>query len=238
MSEFSSQLEQLSGRRRATLERLVEVLATKDAPSSVRAIKEIREVHIADSLAGLELAAVTSATRVADVGAGAGLPGLVLAIALPETQVDLLEANGRKCAFMERAIDACGLDNAHPHAVRAEDWATPPPPQGGREAYDLVTARAVGRLSTLAELASPLLREGGTLVAWKGRRDPEEEAELARGFERHAMRPYEVRWVGPYAGSRNRHLHVLVKGAPTPADLPRRPGIAKKRPFGAHRAAQ
>ncbi len=122
--------------------------------------------------------------------------------------------------------------------VRAEDWAAQPPPQAGREGYDLVTARAVGRLATLAELASPLLVEGGSLVAWKGRRDADEEAELARGFEAHAMQPVEVRWVGPYSGSRNRHLHLLKKAGPTPENLPRRAGIAKKRPFGAHRGAQ
>ena len=71
---------------------------------------------------------------------------------------------------------------------RAETWAERPPPDGGREAYEAVTARAVGRLSTLAELASPLLREGGVLVAWKGRRSPEEEAELEAAAERLAMR--------------------------------------------------
>jgi 16S rRNA (guanine527-N7)-methyltransferase len=116
---------------------------------------------------------------------------------------------------------------------RSEAWAAEAPPAGGREAYDAVAVRAVGRLSTLAELASPLLREGGALVAWKGRRDAEEEAEVGRAASRLAMEPVEVRWVGPYAGSRNRHLHVMRKAGSTPGDLPRRPGIAKKRPFGA-----
>jgi 16S rRNA (guanine527-N7)-methyltransferase len=88
-------------------------------------------------------------------------------------------------------------------------------------------------MSTLAELASPLLSDGGTLVAWKGRRDAGEEAELERAVDRLAMRPVTVTWVGPYAGSRNRHLHVVRKSGPTPAGLPRRPGMAKKRPFGA-----
>jgi 16S rRNA (guanine527-N7)-methyltransferase len=90
----------------------------------------------------------------------------------------------------------------------------------------------VGRLATLAELASPLLAEGGVLVAWKGRRDPDEETEMDRVAGRMAMSPEEVRWVGPYAGSRNRHLHVLRKTGPTPPELPRRPGMAKKRPLG------
>lgn len=112
------------------------------------------------------------------------------------------------------------------------------PPQGGREAYDAVSARAVGRLATLAELASPLLQAGGTLVAWKGRRDEGEEEELARAAEGLAMEPLEVRWVGPYSGSRNRHLHLIRKTGATPQELPRRPGMAKKTPFGAHRGAR
>jgi 16S rRNA (guanine527-N7)-methyltransferase len=93
----------------------------------------------------------------------------------------------------------------------------------------------VGRLATLAELASPLLRDGGVLVAWKGRRDPDEEAELGRARERLAMEPVAIRWVGPYGGSRHRHLHVVRKRGPTPPSLPRRSGMAKKRPFGRSR---
>jgi 16S rRNA (guanine527-N7)-methyltransferase len=139
---------------------------------------------------------------------------------------------GRKCEFARRAIKRTGIDRAGVVCERAETWAAAGPPGGGREAYDAVTARAVGRLATLAELASPLLREGGALVAWKGRRDPAEEAELARAAERLAMEPVEIRPVGPYAGSRHRHLHVLRKSGPTPEGLPRRPGMAKKRPFG------
>jgi 16S rRNA (guanine527-N7)-methyltransferase len=112
--------------------------------------------------------------------------------------------------------------------ARSEDLAQ----EDGREAYDAVTARAVGRLSTLAELASPLLREGGVLVAWKGKRDPEEEAQLERAAVSLAMEPGEVLEVGDRAGSRHRHLHVIRKAGPTPAGLPRRPGMAKKRPRG------
>ena len=102
----------------------------------------------------------------------------------------------------------------------------------GREAYDVVTARAVGRLSTLAELASPLLKPNGVLIAWKGKRDEEEEHQLARAAESLAMRPEQILDVGDRAGSQHRHLHVIRKSGPTPPDLPRRPGIAKKRPKG------
>lgn len=200
-----------------------------DAPSAVRDPAEAWRMHVADSLTGLELPELARARRIADVGSGAGFPGLVLATALPTARVDLVESVRRKCDFMRRALDRSGIANAGVLCERAETWAA----GAGREAYDAVTARAVGRLATLAELASPLLVDGGVLVAWKGRRDPGEEAELARASETLAMEPVEVRWVGPYAGSRHRHLHLLRKAGPTPERLPRRPGMAKKRPLGA-----
>jgi 16S rRNA (guanine527-N7)-methyltransferase len=205
------------------------MLATEPgAPSGVRDPAEAWKVHVADSLSGLGVAGLATARRIADVGSGGGLPGLVLAAALPEATVDLVESVGRKCEFLRRAVGNTGIANARVVCERSETWAT----GDGREAYDAVTARAVGRLSTLAELASPLLSERGVLVAWKGRRDADEEAELERAAPRVAMRPVEVMWVGPYAGSRNRHLHVMQKAGPTPDELPRRPGLAKKRPFG------
>lgn len=191
------------------------------------------QVHVEDSLSGLVM--LGEPHRIADLGSGAGFPGLVLAAALPTSRVDLIESVGRKCAFIERAIAAAGLENAAVVCERAETWAQCHPPAGGREAYGAIAARAVGRLATLAELAAPLLAGPGVLVAWKGRRDAEEEAELERASERLAMRAEEVRWVGPYAGSRNRHLHLIRKLGATPAGLPRRPGLAKKRPFGAAR---
>jgi 16S rRNA (guanine527-N7)-methyltransferase len=211
----------------------VELVASEArAPSSVRDPRDAWRVHIADSLSGLAVQRLREARSIADVGAGAGFPGLPLAAALPEARVDLIESTTRKCEFIERAVVAAGVENARVVCGRAEEWAGAEPPDGGREAYEAVTARAVGRLATLAELASPLLVDGGVLVAWKGRRDPEEESEMDLVATRMAMDREGVRWVGPYAGSRNRHIHVLRKRGPTPAELPRRPGMAKKRPLG------
>jgi 16S rRNA (guanine527-N7)-methyltransferase len=218
---------------RDALRRVLELLAAaRAAPSAVRDPDEAWRVHVADSLTGLEVEALQAARRIADVGSGAGFPGIPLAVALPSAHVDLIEAASRKCDFMRQAIEVAGITNASVVCQRAETWAAKAPPDGGRESYDVVAARAVGRMATLAELASPLLVEGGVLVAWKGRRDPEEEAELRRGADRVAMAPLTIDWVGPYAGSRHRHLHVVRKDGPTPERLPRRPGMAKKRPFG------
>lgn len=210
------------------LEALVELLIEGDAPVSPRSVEHARQVHVADSLSGLGFDQLREAQRIADLGSGAGLPGLVLAAALPGARVELIESVSRKCAFLRRAVERLGLENAEVVCARAESWAA----DEGREAYDAVTARAVGRLPTVAELASPLLRDGGYLLVWRGRRDPDQEAKLARASARLAIEPVEVRAVTPYPGSRDRHIHLVRKNGPTPDDLPRRPGMAAKRPFG------
>jgi 16S rRNA (guanine527-N7)-methyltransferase len=213
------------------LEELLGMLEEPRAPISASTARKARDVHIADSLSGLGLEQLRSARRIADLGSGAGLPGLVLAAALPGTHVDLIESVERKCVFLREAIGRMGLANASVVCERSEDWAA----GEGREAYDAVTARAVGRLATLAELAAPLLRDGGVLAAWKGAGSADEEAEVVRAADRLAMEPTEIRSVRPYPGSRDRHIHLLRKNGPTPNGLPRRPGMAGKRPFGTER---
>lgn len=218
----------LSPVQRHSLETVLALLAEERASVSSVVDQRAWKVHVEDSLTGLEVPELREAQRIADVGAGAGFPGLVLAVALPEAHVDLIESIGRKTAFIERAAEAAGIPNASAVTARAEDVARG---EGG-EAYDAVTARAVGRLSTLAELASPLLKEGGVLVAWKGRRDEDEEQQLDRASEALGMRPEAILDVGHRAGSEHRHLHVIRKSAATPKNLPRKSGLAKKRPMG------
>ncbi len=219
----------LDAEQRAAITCVLELLEGERASvSSVTDPRGAWRVHVADSLTGLEVEELSEAARIADIGSGAGFPGLVLAVALPDARVDLVESVGRKCEFMQRAIKAAGIPNAHVLKARSEELAA----GAGRESYDAVTARAVGRLSTLAELASPLLKENGVLVAWKGKRDEDEEQQLDRAAEQVAMKLEEVRAVGDRAGSRHRHLYVLRKLGLTPNELPRRPGMAKKRPRG------
>jgi len=215
-----------SARRR--LQTVLDLLAEERASVSSVTDQRAWRVHVVDSLTGLEVTALREAAKITDIGSGAGFPGLVLAVALPHAQVDLIESVGRKCEFMRSAAGAAGIGNATVRNLRSEEWAA----EKGREAYDAVTARAVGRLSTLAELASPLLRPDGVLVAWKGRRDPDEERQLENASEALAMELEQTLDVGDRAGSEHRHLHVIRKIGPTPENLPRRPGMAKKRPRG------
>ncbi len=105
------------------LEALVELLAEPRAPISVASARRARDVHLADSLSGLEIEAITSASRVADLGSGAGLPGLVLAASLPGPRFDLIESVGRRCDFLREAIARMELPNAAVVCERSEDWA-------------------------------------------------------------------------------------------------------------------
>lgn len=197
-----------------------------EAPTTVTERAGILRDHLADSLVGLELPEVRAACAVADLGSGAGFPGLPLAIALPGARVSCVESNGRKCAFITRAAEACGAANAVTVHARAEEWAD------GIKACDLVTARALAPLAVVAEYAAPLLTVGGALVAWRGQRDPYDEAGGARAAAELGLEPGPVIRVEPYPGALHRHLHVLRKVTATPDRFPRRPGMARKRPLG------
>lgn len=183
--------------------------------------------HIADSLAALEVPAIRDASTVVDIGSGAGFPGLPLAIALPQTQIDLVEAARRKCAVIERLAGAAGLTNAHAVHLRAEEWAA----RQDCPSYDAATARAVAPLSVLVEYAAPLLKVGGTLVAWKGRPNTAQEQAAAEAAQLVGLQPVEVRKVRPFDTAEARHLHLYLKQSDTPERFPRRPGAAAKRPL-------
>jgi 16S rRNA (guanine527-N7)-methyltransferase len=213
----------------AMLSRVLEVLATDPlAPSSVRGAEAV-DVHVADSLSALALECVARATVVADLGSGAGFPGLVLAVALPATRVAVVESAARKCEFLERVCSVAEIRNARVVRARAEDWA------GGLGAHDLVVARALAPLDVVCEYAAPLLAIGGSLVAWKGAIAESEAAGAERAAPQLGLKRDEVVRSEPYAGSVAHHLHVYRKVALTPPGYPRRAGVARKRPLGAER---
>ncbi|MBV9818811.1 MAG: 16S rRNA (guanine(527)-N(7))-methyltransferase RsmG [Solirubrobacterales bacterium] len=217
-------LDDLATRRLAALAGLL--AADPDAPTTIRDPGPIADDHLADSLVALQLPELARATAIADLGSGAGLPGLALAVARPHASVALVESNGRKCEFLERARLACELTNVRVVRGRAEAWTA------GLGAHDLVTARALAAPAVVAEYAAPLLRVGGALVLWRGRRDPDEERAGERAGEQLGLEVRPPLPVVPYPGAEHRHLQVMLKRAPTPPGFPRRPGAARKRPLG------
>ena len=231
---FDVSLDKLAGRYRLTgpavdrLQMFGAMLADDPlAPTTVREPERIRDDHFADSLVALELARVRAATMIADLGSGPGVPGLPLAIALPDAEVWLVESNGRKCQFIERAAALIGVENARVVNARAETWPE------GRVRMQLVTARALAPLDVVAEYAAPLLTIGGALVAWRGKREPQVEAEGSAAAEILGLSVDEPVRVRPYDGAEHRYLHVMPKVMETPARFPRRAGMARKRPLGA-----
>jgi 16S rRNA (guanine527-N7)-methyltransferase len=212
----------------ASLDALLEIVASDPtASTTITDPGTAVDAHVADALVALELEQVRRAGRIVDLGSGAGFPGLVLAVALPAAQVALVESSARKCAFLSRTAAALGLANVETVASRAETWSD------GLGRCDLVTARALAPLNVLVEYAAPLLAPAGSLVAWKGRRDPAQEADGDAAAAATGLGPAVVRAVRPWNGAEHLHLHLYVKVGATPNRYPRRPGMASKRPLRA-----
>jgi 16S rRNA (guanine527-N7)-methyltransferase len=189
---------------------------------------------IGDSLALLKVPQLREREEGAwlDLGAGAGIPGIPLAVALPAVRITLLDSVAKKCAFLEEAVAASGLsERALVMCARSERYAAASSP--GREAHCVVLARAVADLSVLVELAAPLLADDGVLLASKTRRALEKEcaAAVAAG-ERCGLTP-EPSVLLAASPLDDAVCAVFRKTAPADDWLPRREGVAAKRPLNA-----
>jgi 16S rRNA (guanine527-N7)-methyltransferase len=217
----------LNADQEAQFARLADALVEWNAHTNLTAITDPEGVHVRHFLDSLTVP-VRPDERVIDVGTGAGFPGLPLAIAHPSVRVTLLEATGKKIAFLEHVIALLGLTNAVTLHARAEDAGQHP---AHRAAYDLAVARAVARLPVLLEYLLPLVRVGGRCIAMKGV-TAHEEAESAR----RALRTLGGRLIGiepvMLPGVDEPHYLVMVeKIAPTPPLYPRKPGTPSKKPL-------
>lgn len=202
--------------------------------TGIRRREDVVRLLLADALSLLDVPDLQSRVGLpwVDLGAGAGLPGIPLCAALPAAQVTLLEAVGRKCRFLEAAVAAAGLaERARVVCARSERYAAAGQP--GREGFAAVLARAVAPLPVLVELAAPLLRPGGVLLASKTGRGVTDESPSAERAA--ALCGLSVGPVVPLPRSPldDAVCAIFVKTGETPASLPRREGLAAKRPLGA-----
>lgn len=200
------------------------------APTAIHDASLAVDQHLADSLIALDIEPLRSAGTVADLGSGAGLPGVPLAIALPGASFSLLESQSRKCEFLSAAIAEASVQNATVVRSRAEEWTD------GLGRQDVVLARALASPPVVLEYAAPLLDVGGVLIDWRGRRKPDQERDALLATRHLGLELQEIRRVQPFQGAHDRHLHVYLKVAATPERFPRRAGIARKRPLGASNA--
>lgn len=206
-------------------EGILESLADPHAPTAVRDPQEGVDVHLADSLSVLTIEELPGIRRIADIGSGCGIPGLVLAAVMPSVEVVAIDSVGRKCAFIESAAELAGLRNVTTANCRVEELTD------SRGAFGLVTARAVAPLPVLVEYAAPILGEEGIFVAWKGDPDAAEVEAGDRAASVVGLTPRAPVEVTPWPAGGTRRLFVFDRTSPTPDRFPRRAGVAVKRPL-------
>ncbi|MGI8999932.1 MAG: 16S rRNA (guanine(527)-N(7))-methyltransferase RsmG [Candidatus Limnocylindria bacterium] len=187
----------------------------------------VARLHLLDALSAVPLLDSLAPVRAIDLGSGGGVPGIVLAIARPDVSWTLVDSIRKKAGAMRGFIAALGLPNVSVIAERAEILGHDPE---HRERVDLVAARACAALPVLAEYALPLVRIGGTALAWKGLIG---DQELAKGRAAAATlgADLEVRETGSAALGDHRFV-VMHKVAATPHRFPRRPGEPARQPLG------
>ena len=180
--------------------------------------------HVLDSLTLLPFIEAAGATNLIDIGSGGGFPGLPLALVCPELPITLLEATGKKARYLAETADVLGLTNITVLCDRAETLGAPD--GGGRDAWDVVTARAVGPMPVLLELAMPLVQEGGWLLAIKGQRAAEEieAADTALRVLRSEVEEMQRTPTGTIVPVR--------RCGSIPRPYPRRPGEPARAPLG------
>jgi 16S rRNA (guanine527-N7)-methyltransferase len=196
--------------------------------TAITDLPAIQVRHFLDSLTLIQAGILPDGARVMDVGTGAGFPGLPLQIAFPHIHTTLLEATGKKVAFLDHVIHALGLANARTVQFRAEEAGHLPE---HREQYDLVTARAVARLPSLAEYMLPLTRIEGRCIAMKGASALTEAADARQALAVLGGRLAGVEAVTLPGVDEPHYLVVIEKIAPTPSVYPRKPGIPTRKPL-------
>ncbi len=220
---------ELSAAQLETFETYYLELVAWNARVNLTSIIEHDQVIVKHFLDSLSVARVLpdDANTLLDIGAGAGFPGLPLKIVLPHLRVTLLEAVGKKVAFLDHVIAQLNLRDIFAIHARAEDLARD---LRHREQYDVVVARAVADLPILLEYAMPFARVGGVFIAQKGIAVEEEIARAARALKVLGGHVCEIAPV-QLPGLEPRHLIVVAKTASTPETYPRRAGIPERKPL-------
>ncbi|AGA70912.1 16S rRNA m(7)G-527 methyltransferase [Desulfitobacterium dichloroeliminans LMG P-21439] len=215
-----NQLEQFS----VYADRLVE-WNKKVNLTSITNPEEIILKHFVDSLSLIPLVA---GNKMADIGTGAGFPGLPIKIMLPQLKVYLVDSLAKRLEFLNVVLNELNIQEVETIHSRAEDFARNPL---YRETFDCVTSRAVARLPVLLEYAIPLLRTGGVFLAAKGSQVDEEVIEAKKAAEILGAEIKEIRRFSLGEEAEHRAVVVIEKISPTPEAYPRKAGTPAKKPL-------
>jgi 16S rRNA (guanine527-N7)-methyltransferase len=198
--------------------------------TSPGALADAERVHFLDSLTLVPVLRreAPDAHRLVDVGSGAGFPGLALKIAMPDLEVVLVEATGKKAEFLTWMASSLGLGDVEVLAHRAELVARH---EDFRELFDVATARAIGMLPLVLELTLPLCKVGGVLIAQRGGDAEAEAAGAARASKMLGGGEPGVEQAASADADTRGSIVVVRKERETPDRFPRRDGIPAKRPL-------
>ena len=205
-----------------------EGIAVRHFQDSLTVIPDLRlQQSVLAARQDIPAAALRRTLRLADVGSGAGFPGLVLKIACPEIEVVLIDSLAKRLRFLDTVIETLGLTGITTVHARAEDAGRQ---KGLREQFDVVVARAVASLPVLAEYCLPLVRPGGQFIAMKGQLEEELPA-AARAIEILGGRPPQVRRFTLPGTDMSRSVVVVGKIRKTPPLYPRKAGKVEQSPL-------
>lgn len=196
--------------------------------TTLTAEEEVYLKHFYDSLTPAFYLDFSSVQKVADIGSGAGFPGLPLKICFPQLQLTIVDALKKRLLFLEHVLEALQISGVCLVHARAEEAGRN---HGHREQYELVMARAVARLSVLAELCLPFVQVGGLFVAMKGAKGEEEAREAEGAIRKLGGRLEKLERFHLPCAAGERHLLLIKKLKPTPSRYPRQPGIPAKKPL-------
>lgn len=235
-----SHFETLNSQQKDQISLYVDALLEWNQKMNLTAVierSEVMERHIEDSLAIIppidesytsHCGSSCESLNLVDVGSGAGLPGLILAIACPGWKVTLLESMKKRCLFLEHAVNVTGMSNVQVVRDRAENFGQM---LQFRESFDVAIARAVAELRVLAEYCVPLVRVGGLFVAAKGHDPLEEIRNAERAIDLMGASVLHQRLVESHSPHGQRTAIVCLKDRPTPRKYPREPGTPAKVPL-------
>ncbi|XP_050936129.1 uncharacterized protein LOC103483237 isoform X3 [Cucumis melo] len=233
--------ETLTSRQKDQVHLFVDALLQWNQKMNLTAITEVNEVmerHVEDSLAiippirNLYLSHCSTIPcndiKLVDVGTGAGLPGLIIAIACPEWHVTLMESMNKRCLFLEHAVGHTGLTNVQVVRGRAENLGHD---LSLREKFDVVVARAVAEMRILAEYCLPMVRVGGLFLAAKGHDPLAEVTNAGKAIEMMGASLLQICPVESHSPYGQRTAVVCFKERHTPRKYPRDPGKTSDHPI-------
>ena len=199
--------------------------------TAITAENEVYLKHFYDSLtAAIAVPEIrTQALSLADVGAGAGFPSIPLKIAFPQLRVTIIDSLNKRINFLQTLVDELGLTDVTLVHARAEEFGGKK--SASRETFDLVTARAVARMSILSEFCLPLVRVGGQFVALKAQKAPDELHDAQYAIAKLGGKiEADKQMTLPQTGD-ERHIVMVSKVQPTPRQYPRKAGTPARKPL-------